>query len=167
MDVDFSDALALARDLDDADGEPACRAPPTVAAFRNARGLWQVADRDGLALVVAHALLDRDVVVRAVECGVGVACDRTKLQSLARRRGWPTAPAAAAEPGDAFVSEPSSSLLLDAAHVACSRDLEACVWPKVWHFTTAMLAPSRRHAVAARFGDVPARWCSSARRWTA
>ena len=165
MDVDFAAALALARELD-GDGDRRRRAPAAVAAFRNPRGLWQVADREGLALVVAHALLDRDVAVRAVERGAGVACDRTKLQSLARRRGWPAAPAAAAEPRDACVSEPSSSLLLDAAHVACSRDLEACVWPKVWHFATAMLAARDGDALAARFGDVPARWCASARRWT-
>ena len=121
----------------------AARRPSRLSATHEASGRWPTAtvSRSSSRTPCSTATSP----CARVECGVGVACDRTSCSPSRAERGWPTAPAAAAEPALALVSEPSSPpLLLDAARVACSRDLEACVWPKVWHFHDGDARRARR-----------------------
>ena len=168
------------------------------ATFDPLEGHWQV-ELSSLDLVIAHAMLDLPVVVRPApspepqspEPTIGRAAtltrglDETKLFPIFKRAGelervraasisiqdgWQTNPTAAGGTGRPL-------RLLDPALVMSSRDLEALVWPKVWHFAKKLRTiygdvkegesdyADSHQAAAHVFGTVPVTWVPLARRW--
>ena len=114
---------------------------------------------------IAHALLDRPIAVDPVcERVVGEAChlDASKLYAVFRRAGKPPARrphSEATAPREGWERTPST-LLLAAAELMSSRDLEAIVWPKAHHL--ALKSHKERLRL---FGRVPVRWVPEAARW--
>jgi len=123
-------------------------ARPADAAAYASGGDWVVADARSLEVVVAHACLDRRLAVRRVPGGPGVRLDAARAAPMLRRGGFAPPPSAAAGafPGPRVA----------AAALASTRDLEAPVWPKAFHFAKAF-AGLDAAARDARFGAVPLR----------
>lgn len=138
---DWRAAFDLAHDLD---------TPQPVRAFWS-DGAWQ-ADAADLELVVAHALRDLDVLVEPAPSGHGADLDATKCYAFYKRRSL-ASPLSVAKPEQ----QPD---FVDPANVMCSRDLEACVWPKCYHFAQRMSTDFDS------FGLVPLRWIPEAGRWS-
>ena len=131
---------------------------------------WRVS-AESMALVVAHALLDRPVAVRCVADGKPMAPDSSRAYAILRRAGrldeLPT-PARRAVPRDDWREAPDGGrpMMLDASTVMSSRDLEPIVWPKVWHFSCKMRTFNDDEEACWRcFGAVPVRWVPAAGRW--
>lgn len=123
-----------------------------------------------LELVIAHALLDRPIAVDPVcERVVGEAChlDASKLYAVFRRAGKPPARrphSEATAPREGWERTPST-LLLAAAELMSSRDLEAIVWPKAHHLALKMADATSHKERLRLFGRVPVRWVPEAARW--
>ena len=58
-----------------------------------------------------------------------------------------------------------STLLLAAAELMSSRDLEAIVWPKAHHLALKMADATSHEERLRLFGRVPVRWVPEAARW--
>ena len=121
---------------------------PADAAAYASGGDWVVADARSLEVVVAHACLDRRLAVRRVPGGPGVRLDAARAAPMLRRAGLAPPPSA---PAGAFPGP-----RVAAAALASTRDLEAPVWPKAFHFAKAF-AGLDAAARDARFGAVPLR----------
>ena len=139
--VDWPRAFALARRLEAADEAPDEEA--FAVGWRGAE--WLVRDARSLEVVVAHACLDRRCAVRLSQNGAGVALDAARADPILRRAGAP--PAALVD------AEPPKANSIRASALANTRDLEAPIWPKAYHFAKLFAAGERED----RFGAVPVR----------
>lgn len=146
MKCDWRAAFAMAKD----------DAPRFVEAFE-VNGRLQVDAKD-VEIVVANALLDREVCVRAVEKSSShrsVDLDHTKLAAVYRRLG-------------SSLVLPDEDIVLggddvDPSILSCSRDLEPCVWPKCFHFALQMEKGEEERRT---FGAVPLTWKWDAHSWS-
>lgn len=143
--------------------------------------VWQVSP-ESLELVISTALLDRLVRVRPVvnpqhsltargETAAVGSLDHSKLYAVWKRAGLPF-PESVISTHCGGVETPvrggqGAPALLDPALVMSSRDLDPIIWPKAWHFSQELALLDSPEARAARFGHVPVKWVSAARRWKA
>ena len=165
-------ALADSLELENVDDTKAA----TAQAFRRADGRWQVACSSSLEIVMAHALLDRRVLIERVASppSSGVALEPSMLHSGWKRWSVPEyAPAPSTlqpEEGwacfEANTGGSGGRGLLDPLVVMSSRDAEPVCWPKAWHFVQKSRGLDAEEWTRV-FGEVPVRWVAEARRWSA
>lgn len=129
---------------------------------------WLVKDARSLEIVAANACLNQRCLVRRVDGPGGVLLDLSRAAPILRRAGVVEQHFSGEARSDPFVRDGTLLRALP-TEIACTRDLEAPVWPKAFHFANVI---STAGDTDERFGVVPlrrladGRWASGSRHRT-
>lgn len=129
---------------------------------------WLVKDAASLEIVAANACLNQRCLVRRVDGPGGVPLEQSRASPILRRAGVEEQHFSGEARRDPFVSDGALLRALP-TEIACTRDLEAPVWPKAFHFANVISTAGNTDE---RFGVVPlrrladGRWASGSRHRT-
>eukprot|EP00638_Chattonella_subsalsa_P009898 CAMPEP_0117744268 /NCGR_PEP_ID=MMETSP0947-20121206/6650_1 /TAXON_ID=44440 /ORGANISM="Chattonella subsalsa, Strain CCMP2191" /LENGTH=326 /DNA_ID=CAMNT_0005561169 /DNA_START=228 /DNA_END=1208 /DNA_ORIENTATION=+ len=198
--IDWSRVLKIAQKLDDSCLSKAefsniseQNEKEIVNIFKHPDGGWQVADGSSLEVCIAHALLDQQVQATVVsypkspspaeQC---IGYDKSKFPTEHATKElksswhgslllWPSPSNLSIDEGWTLISRSGSRAVVKMCptYVMCSRDLESCTWPKVWHFIKmAHCQDNAKKRVQKKEEDlwvslppIPLKWSPEAQRW--